>query len=100
MIRTEDEYEAALEEVIELLDCQVDPAVEERLGYLLQCIEEYRERAPDTPPPTFMQERREQLQQRLAAFESRWPPQHSLMTDLDATLAPLLGRTAEAGRSA
>ena len=99
MIRTDEEFEAALEEVIGLLELQLDPAVEERLAYLLGCIEEYRSRVPDAPAPPIMQERREKLAERLDAFESRWPPEHSLMTDLDATLSPLLGRDAQAGRT-
>ncbi len=97
MIRDQDEFEAALEEVIALLDAPIDQAAEDRLAHLAQCIDEYRAQleAPEAPQSA-LSAQREHLRERLAQFESRWPPRSSLMTDLDAVLAPLFGRDAPA----
>lgn len=97
MIRNQEEFETALEEVIALLDAPVDQAAEDRIAHLAQCIDEYRARldAPAEPEPMLARER-EHLRRRLNDFETRWPPRSSVMTDLDAVLAPLLGRDSPA----
>jgi len=100
MIRNDEELKEALDETIALLDGPLDPAVEERLEYLINCIEEYRARTGrDEGPAGVLAEQRARLQKHLAALEARWPPKSSLMTDLDATLAPLFGRVAQAGEA-
>jgi len=98
MIRNDEELDAALEESIALLDGPLDPAVEERLEFLIQAIEEYRTRTGrDEAPAGVLTEERERLRRHLASFQERWPERTSVMTDVDAVIARLFGRDARAG---
>ena len=88
MIQTEADFEATLEEVVELLADPFSPGQGERLTQLLHEIQTYKpELVSGDPPDDKTAEQRAQLQQHLARFENDLRMHHpNVMSDLGAAL--------------
>lgn len=88
MIQTEAEFEATLEEVVELLEHPFSTGQGERLTLLLNEIQTYKpELASGDPPDDRTAEQRAQLQAHLSRFEQDLRMHHpNVMSDLGAAL--------------
>lgn len=88
MIKTEADFEATLEEVVELLEHPFNSDRSERLTALLSELQTYKPELISGPPPDDnTAKQRAQLQQHLSKFEQELRTHHpNVMTDLGAAL--------------